>query len=109
ANAPPTPPMSSPDTTRHVDAATRTREATRPPPLRTLRTHFDACDECRTIRRPHLLMDRTTGIPTHSTGRPGDGDSVVLRHRRHEWPKCRRDDREAAGMGLFKRRKSRAT
>ena len=39
----------------------------------------------------------------------GDGDSVVLRHRRHEWPKCRRDDREAAGMGLFKRRKSRAT
>jgi hypothetical protein len=33
----------------------------------------------------------------------------VLRHCSDEWPKCRHDDREAAGMGLFTPRKSRAT
>ena len=59
--------------------------------------------------RTRLLVDGTAPVPGRATGGRSAGDSVVLRHRRHECPKCRRDDRKAAGMGLFTRRKSRAT
>ena len=52
AIAPPAPPMSRPDATRHADAATRIREATSVTTSRPHSPHsVDGCDDCRTICR----------------------------------------------------------
>ena len=47
----------------------------------TARTAIYGCDDCRTIRRTHLLVNRTLRFTGRETSGLGMGDSVVLRHR----------------------------
>src|SRR4051812_12499361 len=68
--APPAPAMNRPDATRHAEAATRTREATRSPPVVMTSEHFYGCDDCRTIRSTRLLVDGTAAAPGYATARP---------------------------------------
>jgi hypothetical protein len=42
---------------------------------------IDGCDDCRTIRSTHLLLDRTRDFLGRAGGGRDAGDSVVLRHR----------------------------
>lgn len=110
ASAPPRPAMNRPEVTRHADAATRTRERMKSPPFGAPASALQTSPDCRTNAGCRFAScdDSPTAPHTESAEQIDrtilwfSSSSAVLTY-------TPRDDREAAGMGLFTRRKSRAT
>ncbi len=109
AKAPPRPHMNRPEATTQADAAPCTREPTSPPPFNASPVGTpDVPDDARITVLGGFAVDiKLLPFGAHRRGNLPD-DSVGLLHHYCFVMNRRRDDREAAGMSLFKR-KTRAT